>query len=112
MALIVIPTRTSTGLNAAADINALMENDRYLESEIPNAAWPVGSFYWQAPSVKGNIKSMTFLTEEEPVELFGGTWTRLYSDDILVLGDSVYDEEQSYLYARLNKLFKLWYRTA
>jgi len=81
MALITIPTRTSTDLNAAADINALMDNDEYLEAEIPNAAWPVGSFYWQPPSAESNTKATAFPTAEEPGELFGGTWEQRYHDE-------------------------------
>ena len=81
MALITIPTRTSADLNAAADINALMDNDEYLESEIPNAAWPVGSFYWQAPSAESNTKTTAFPSTEEPGELFGGTWEQRYDDE-------------------------------
>jgi len=81
MALITIPTRTSADLNAAADINALMDNDEYLEAEIPNAAWPVGSFYWQPPSAESNTKATAFPTAEEPGELFGGTWEQKYNDE-------------------------------
>lgn len=81
MPLITIPTRTSADLNSAADINALMDNDEYLEGEIPNAAWPVGSFYWQAPSAETNTKATAFPTAEEPGELFGGTWEQRYDDE-------------------------------
>jgi hypothetical protein len=80
MAIITIPTRTSADLNAAADVNALMDNCTDLDGRIVDPQ-PVGSFYWQPPSAETNTKVTAFPTAEEPGELYGGTWEQRYNDE-------------------------------
>jgi hypothetical protein len=64
MALITIPTRTSSNTNASADINDLMSNDTYLEGQLTDAPWPVDSVY-------------ITIANEDPAGVFGGTWSIL-----------------------------------
>lgn len=77
---VIIPTRTSENINAAADVNGLMSNcqaiEDYINYDLLDANWPVGITYNQYTSSTG-----VFSDDDEPGELLGGTWTQLFEDE-------------------------------
>jgi hypothetical protein len=78
MALNIIPTRTASDLNSAADINALMENFQIIIDEF---IAPIGSTYFQVPSANSNTESTAFPEADEPGSIYGGTWSETWGDE-------------------------------
>lgn len=77
MSYIEIPTRTSSDVAAAADINQLQDNITYLYETY----YPVGSFYIQFPNATSNDTDIAFPSSKAPAALFGGTWTKVFDTE-------------------------------
>ncbi|GMO63735.1 MAG: hypothetical protein Ta2A_11070 [Treponemataceae bacterium] len=56
-----------------------------LEAIIANASHPVGSEYWQSPSVLDNDYDIAFPQELRPAHLWGGTWVPKWENDQVFL---------------------------
>ena len=76
--------------------------DNKKEIEIEDSRFPVGSWYVQYPSAESNDEDTAFPPSQYPSELFGGTWTEMYSGEGIVFQTN----EETDHYTRTNGLME------